>query len=102
MSQTPTTTSAGVHWDLAPLFADADAARAAMPALIEASRAFRERWRGRVATIAAPELAEVMKDPYITNRASSVDARRLLDRSEIIDAVGDDVAEDLRGKLGSL
>jgi hypothetical protein len=47
-------------------------------------------------------LAEVMKDPYITNRASSVDARRLLDRPEIIEAVGDDVAEDLRGKLGSL
>jgi hypothetical protein len=33
-------------------------------------------------------LADVLKDPYITNRASAVDARRL--------------AEDLRGKLGSL
>ena len=37
MSQTTTTTSAGVHWDLTPLFADADAARAAVPALIESS-----------------------------------------------------------------
>jgi hypothetical protein len=47
-------------------------------------------------------LADVMQDAYITNRASQVDARRLLDRPEIIAAVGDDVAADLRGKLGSL
>jgi hypothetical protein len=47
-------------------------------------------------------LADVMKDAYITNRASQVDARRLLDRPEVIAAVGDDVAEDLRGKLGSI
>ena len=47
-------------------------------------------------------LADVMQDAYIANRADRVDARRLLDRPEIIDAVGDDVAEDLRGKLGSL
>ena len=44
MSQT-TTTSAGVHWDLAPLFADADAARAAIPSLLADSGAFRERYR---------------------------------------------------------
>jgi oligoendopeptidase F len=62
MSQTPTTTSAGVHWDLAPLFADADAARAAVPALIESSRTFRERWRGRVATLPASELAEALDE----------------------------------------
>jgi hypothetical protein len=47
-------------------------------------------------------LADVMQDAYITNRASQVDARRLLDRPEVIAAVGDDVAADLRGKLGSL
>ncbi|HEY3614813.1 MAG TPA: M3 family oligoendopeptidase [Gaiellales bacterium] len=62
MSQPPTTTSAGVHWDLAPLFADADAARAAVPALIESSRAFRERWRGRVATLPAGRLAEALDE----------------------------------------
>ena len=62
MSQTPTTTSAGIHWDLAPLFADADAARTAVPALIESSRVFRERYRGRVATLAAPELAEALDE----------------------------------------
>jgi hypothetical protein len=47
-------------------------------------------------------LADVLQDAYITNRASQVDARRLLDRREVIEAVGDDVAEDLRAKLGSL
>jgi hypothetical protein len=47
-------------------------------------------------------LAEVMQDAYITNRAGQVDARRLLDRPEVIEAVGDDVAESLRAKLGSL
>jgi oligoendopeptidase F len=62
MSQTTTTTSAGVHWDLAPLFADADAARAAVPALIETSKAFRERYRGRVATLPATELATALDE----------------------------------------
>ena len=47
-------------------------------------------------------LAEVMQDTYITNRAGQVDARRLLDRHEVIEAVGEDVAESLRAKLGSL
>ena len=36
----------------------------------------------------------------MTNRADQVDARRLLDRPEVIDAVGGDVLDDLRGKLG--
>ena len=45
-------------------------------------------------------LAEVMQDAYVTNRAGQVDARRLLDRPEVIAAVGDDVLGDLRGKLG--
>jgi hypothetical protein len=41
-----------------------------------------------------------MQDAYITNRAGQVDARRLLDRPEVIAAVGDDVLDDLRSKLG--
>ena len=47
-------------------------------------------------------LADVMQDPYITNRAGQVDSRRLLDRPEVIAAVGDDVLDDLRSKLGLL
>ena len=45
-------------------------------------------------------LADVMQDAYITNRAGQVDPRRLLDRPEVIAAVNDDVLDDLRGKLG--
>ena len=45
-------------------------------------------------------LADVMQDAYITNRAGQVDSRRLLDRPEVIAAVNDDVLDDLRGKLG--
>jgi hypothetical protein len=47
-------------------------------------------------------LADVMQDPYVTNRAGQVDIRRLLDRPEVIAAVGADVLEDLRAKLGLL
>ena len=47
-------------------------------------------------------LAEVMADPYVTNRADKLDTRRLLDRPEVIAAVGDDVLDDLRSKLGLL
>jgi hypothetical protein len=47
-------------------------------------------------------LAEVMQDAFITNRAGKVDAMRLLDRPEVIAAVGTDVTEDLRAKLKSL
>jgi hypothetical protein len=47
-------------------------------------------------------LAEVMQDPYVTNRAGKVDTRRLLDRPEVIAAVGEDVLDDLRSKLGLL
>src|SRR3979490_515454 len=62
MSQTATTTSAGVHWDLAPPFPDDDAARAAIPPLLEAARGFRERYRGRVAELEAAELAVALEE----------------------------------------
>jgi hypothetical protein len=45
-------------------------------------------------------LAEVMADPYVTNRADQLDTRRLLDRPEVIAAVGEDVLDNLRSKLG--
>ena len=73
MSQTQTTTSAGIHWDLAPLFADDDAARAALPALLDDCRAFRERYRGRVAELEAPELAASLAElAAIDNRLSRI------------------------------
>jgi oligoendopeptidase F len=62
MSETTTTTSAGIHWDLAPLFAGADAARAAMPQLRDDASAFRERYRGGVAELDAPSLAVALDE----------------------------------------
>ena len=71
MSQTTTTTSAGVHWDLTPLFGDSDAARAAIPSLLEGARTFRERYRGRVAELEAPELATALDElSALDNRVS--------------------------------
>jgi oligoendopeptidase F len=72
MSET-ITTSAGVHWDLTPLFADSDAARAAIPALLETARAFRESFRGRVAELEAPALATALEQlAAIDNQLSRV------------------------------
>src|SRR3954462_9344254 len=70
MSET-ITTSAGVHWDLTPLFADSDAARAAIPSLLEDARTFRERYRGRVSELEAPELATALDElSALDNRVS--------------------------------
>ena len=44
----------------------------------------REHHRGR-------SLDEILKDPYVVNNSSPEEIRRLLDRPEIVHAVGDDV-----------
>ena len=45
-------------------------------------------------------LAEIFEDPYVTNRATESDRMRLMERREVIDAVGDDVRESFEGRLG--
>jgi hypothetical protein len=45
----------------------------------------REHERGRA-------LGEILEDPYVRNRCTDQERQRLLDRPEIIRAVGDDVA----------
>jgi len=44
----------------------------------------REHGRGR-------SLAEILEDPYVRNRCTAEQQKRLLDRPEIVHAVGDDV-----------
>ncbi|MEK6276197.1 MAG: hypothetical protein AABM30_12830 [Actinomycetota bacterium] len=44
----------------------------------------REHERGRA-------LAEILEDPYVRNRATPEEQARLLDRPELIRALGDDV-----------
>jgi|SoiMethySBSTD1v2_1073268.scaffolds.fasta_scaffold1140025_2 hypothetical protein len=41
-------------------------------------------------------LAEVLDDPYVTNRADAAARRRLLDRSDVVSAVGEDIVDQLR------
>ena len=52
----------------------------------------REHERGR-------PLAEILDDPYVRNRLTPQQTSRLLDRTDIIRAVGDDVVESARADL---
>ena len=54
----------------------------------------REHARGR-------DLVEILDDPYIRNRCTPQERARLLDRPEVIRAVGDDVARAVREQVGS-
>jgi hypothetical protein len=48
------------------------------------------------------DLSAVLDDPYITNRATIVDRRALLEEPEVIDAAGGAMLDDLRAKLEEL
>ena len=50
----------------------------------------REHERGR-------PLAEILEDPYVKNRTTAQERERLLDRPELIRAIGDDVIASVRG-----
>jgi hypothetical protein len=50
----------------------------------------REHERGR-------PLSEILDDPYIRNRTTPQERERLLDRPELIRAIGDDVIASVRG-----
>jgi hypothetical protein len=49
----------------------------------------REHERGR-------SLAEILDDPYVKNRTSPMERDRLLDRPEVIRALGRDVVQSVR------
>src|SRR5436305_905646 len=57
-----TNSSAGIHWDLSSLFADAAAAQAGLAEALDDARAFRERYRGRVAELDADGLATALRE----------------------------------------
>jgi hypothetical protein len=52
----------------------------------------REHHRGRA-------VAEVLEDPYVTNRCTPEQIRRLLDRPELIHAIGGDLVAEAREQL---
>lgn len=59
-----------------------------------AAYVIREHDRGR-------DLAEILEDRYVQNRLTSEQRKRLLDRPEVIKAIGNDTIKDAREGLGS-
>ena len=57
-----------------------------------AAYVIREHERGRA-------LAEILEDPYVKNRTTPQERERLLDRPEVIRALGDDVVEQARAEI---
>jgi hypothetical protein len=51
----------------------------------------REHHRGRA-------LAEILNDPYVTNRCSAAQIERLLDRPEVVKAIGEDMISRARSE----
>ena len=54
-----------------------------------AAYVIREHDRGR-------PLAEILDDPYLRNRATDQERARILDRPEVVQAIGEDVVESLK------
>ncbi len=63
--------AAGIRWDLSPLFADADAARADLTTLLARSQAFGMTYRGTIAAIDAPTLTELLAELALLDNALS-------------------------------
>ena len=59
-----------------------------------AAYVIREHERGR-------SLTEILDDPYVKNRTTPQERERLLDRPEVIRALGDDVVEQTRAETTS-
>ena len=57
-----------------------------------AAYVIREHERGR-------SLDDILEDPYVRNRLTPMQRARLLDRTDIIRAVGDDTVETARSSL---
>jgi len=79
-----------------------DSLRGAFSFLLTRSRAetavaeyvIREHHRGR-------DLAEILEDPYVVNRCSREQVERLLDRPEVVRAIGEDVIGRARDERAS-
>ena len=54
----------------------------------------REHDRGR-------RLTEILDDPYVRNRCSQAEVARVLDRPDVLKAIGDDLAKSAKAGLAS-
>jgi hypothetical protein len=59
-----------------------------------AAYVIREHERGRT-------LAEILDDPYVRNRCSQAEVARVLDRPDVLKAIGDDLAKSAKAGLAS-
>jgi hypothetical protein len=50
----------------------------------------------------ARDLADVLEDPYVTNRADRTTLQRLMDHPELVRALGDHAVETIRARIASL
>jgi hypothetical protein len=57
-----------------------------------ATYVIREHTRGR-------SLAEILEDPYVRNRSTPQERARLLDRPEVIHALGESTVESARSEI---
>jgi len=57
-----------------------------------AAYVIREHERGRA-------LDDILEDPYVRNRCSSAEVARVLDRPDVLKAIGDDLAAEAKGTL---
>jgi hypothetical protein len=48
------------------------------------------------------DLASVLEDPYVTNRADRTTLQRLMDHPELVRALGDSAVETIRARIASL
>jgi hypothetical protein len=46
-------------------------------------------------------LSDVLDDPYVVNRTTEAQRKRLLDRPELIEAIGEEAIADLRNAVDS-
>jgi hypothetical protein len=47
-------------------------------------------------------LAEVLKDPYVTNRADRTTLQRLMDHPELVQALGEGAVDTIRARIAAL
>ena len=47
-------------------------------------------------------LGDILDDPYVRNRADATTVNRILDRPELVNAVGRDAVDGLRAQLAAL
>ena len=57
-----------------------------------AAYVIREHERGRA-------LDDILEDPYVRNRCSAAEVARLLDRPDVLKAIGDDMAAEAKARI---